>query len=212
MAHAKGAYVYADIIQAAGAVPIDVKASGVDFCCAAAYKWLMGDFGVAFLYVRPDRLAGLKRTQIGWRQVKEHTTHAFPLDAPGPALGDWRLGEDAASLFEVGTAAYSALAATAASLAYLQEIGMDAIIAHRRPLLRRLQDQLPRYGFAPLTPLSDATPFVAFSYAGAAARLTDVLARHSIKIQLGANRIRVSPSVYSDMDDIEQLIDVLSHA
>ena len=31
VAHARGALVYADIVQAAGAVPIDVKASGVDF-------------------------------------------------------------------------------------------------------------------------------------------------------------------------------------
>src|SRR3984957_468181 len=44
MAHSKGALVYADIIQAAGAVPLDVKATGVDFCCAGTYKWLMGDF------------------------------------------------------------------------------------------------------------------------------------------------------------------------
>ncbi len=31
IAHASGAYLYADIVQAAGAVPIDVRASGVDF-------------------------------------------------------------------------------------------------------------------------------------------------------------------------------------
>jgi selenocysteine lyase/cysteine desulfurase len=47
-AHASGAYVYADIIQAVGAVPIDVKATGVDFAASASYKWLMGDMGVGF--------------------------------------------------------------------------------------------------------------------------------------------------------------------
>ncbi|MGH8290945.1 MAG: aminotransferase class V-fold PLP-dependent enzyme [Steroidobacteraceae bacterium] len=55
-AHAKGSLVYADVIQAAGAIPIDVKDSGVDFCCAGTYKWMMGAFGTAFPYVRPDRL------------------------------------------------------------------------------------------------------------------------------------------------------------
>ena len=48
LAHAHGALVYADIIQAAGAVPIDVRASGVDFCACAGFKWLMSDFGLAF--------------------------------------------------------------------------------------------------------------------------------------------------------------------
>ena len=46
IAHSRGALVYADIIQGAGAVPIDVHAWGVDFCACATYKWLMGDFGV----------------------------------------------------------------------------------------------------------------------------------------------------------------------
>jgi rhodanese-related sulfurtransferase len=48
LAHANGAYVYADIIQAAGASPIDVKATGVDFAACASFKWLMADFGRAF--------------------------------------------------------------------------------------------------------------------------------------------------------------------
>jgi len=61
LAHANGAYVYADIIQAAGAVPIDVRAAGVDFAAAATYKWLMGDFGLAFLYVREDLLGSVIR-------------------------------------------------------------------------------------------------------------------------------------------------------
>src|SRR6202034_2265832 len=35
IAHAHGAHVYADIAQAAGAVPIDVRDSGVDFCACS---------------------------------------------------------------------------------------------------------------------------------------------------------------------------------
>ena len=38
LAHANGAYVYADIIQAAGASPIDVKATGVDFAARVDRK------------------------------------------------------------------------------------------------------------------------------------------------------------------------------
>ena len=57
LAHSHGAYVYADIVQAAGAVPIDVHATGLDFCACASYKWLMGDMGLRF-HVCPRRLAG----------------------------------------------------------------------------------------------------------------------------------------------------------
>ncbi len=83
MAHSRGALVFADIIQAAGAVPIDVRASGVDFCACASYKWLMGDFGAGFLYVREDRLDQLKRSQFGYRQIESFTSHTFPYDVPG---------------------------------------------------------------------------------------------------------------------------------
>ena len=65
LAHARGAYVFADIIQAVGAVPIDVRALGIDFASAGTYKWLMGERGFGFLYVRED-LQGtvLPTTQI----------------------------------------------------------------------------------------------------------------------------------------------------
>ena len=54
LAHARGAYLYADIMQAAGAVPIDVRAMGIDFAACSTFKWLMGVKGFAFMYVRAD--------------------------------------------------------------------------------------------------------------------------------------------------------------
>ena len=70
IAHARGAYVFADIIQAVGAVPVDVKALGIDFASSGTYKWLMGERGIGFLYVRED-LQGtvLPTTRYGHRQV-----------------------------------------------------------------------------------------------------------------------------------------------
>ena len=70
LAHARGAYVFADIIQAVGAVPVDMRALGIDFASAGTYKWLMGERGFGFLYVRED-LQGtvLPTTRYGHRQV-----------------------------------------------------------------------------------------------------------------------------------------------
>ena len=65
LAHAHGAYVYADIIQAAGSVPVDVKALGLDFAACSNYKWLQGARGSGFLYVK-EELAGFRgqRSQL----------------------------------------------------------------------------------------------------------------------------------------------------
>src|SRR5262245_5327248 len=57
LAHAHGALVYADIIHSAGAEPFDVKATGIDFAACSSFKWLMGDFGMGFLYAREDVLS-----------------------------------------------------------------------------------------------------------------------------------------------------------
>ena len=84
VAHSKGALVYADIIQAAGAIPIDVKQSGVDLACCGTYKWLMGEFGVAFLYVRPDRLEQLHVFSSAGDLLPVRTITCSPSTLPDP--------------------------------------------------------------------------------------------------------------------------------
>ena len=212
MAHRKGAYVYADIIQSVGAIPFDVKDSGVDFCCCGTYKWLMGDFGAAFLYVRPDRLKDLKRTYVGWRQAANEQSHVYPFDAPGPAIGDWTMRTGTAATFEVSTPSWSALAMAITSLDYVQSLGVENIARHRQPLIARLQDEMPKRGFIPLTPRNATGPVVSFAYKDAAARLDPLLKAERIQISTYDNRIRVSPSVYNDMDDIERLLKAVSRA
>ena len=89
LAHAHGAYVYADIIQAAGAVPIDVRASGVDFAAAATYKWLMGDFGLGFLYVREDLLdAVIQRPHWSYRSAADVDIHLLAVRSAVADAGD----------------------------------------------------------------------------------------------------------------------------
>ena len=80
LAHAHGAYVYADIIQAAGAVPIDVQAMGIDFAACSTYKWLMGLRGLAYLYVKKNLQGSVVRpTQFGVsRRAPPHTSRLPP--------------------------------------------------------------------------------------------------------------------------------------
>jgi selenocysteine lyase/cysteine desulfurase len=210
IAHKKGALVYADIIQGVGAVPLDVKACGVDFCCAGTYKWLMGEFGVAFLYVRPDRLPQLQRVQVGWRQIKSYRSHFLPFDSPGPVAGEYELRSDTASLFEVSTPNWSGLAAAVGAFEYINDIGVAQIARHREPMLRRLQEELPRHGFSPLTPPQFQGPCVAFSSQGMGSKFRQALKDEKIFITLYENRARISVSVYNSMDEIERLIKILS--
>ena len=70
LAHSVGAIFYADAIQAAGMIPIDVKAVGVDVLCAGTYKWMLGGFGVAPFYVRRDLLERIRLDRYGALHVE----------------------------------------------------------------------------------------------------------------------------------------------
>lgn len=207
-AHGRGVPVYADIIQAAGAIPIDVRMSGVDFCACSTYKWLMGDFGVGFLYVRGDRLGSLRRTQRGYRQLLGFGTHFLPHEPPNLDPVSYTQGAGTAALFEVGTLGSAAVAALRVSLSYLLDTGVATLQAYRRPMMARLQQALPPLGFEPLTPATSNGPIVSFALRDAMA-LKPALDAAAIRVELYPHRLRVSPSVFNSMDDIEFLIDVL---
>src|SRR3712207_1219647 len=53
-----GAALVVDGIQSLGAHPFDVADVGPDFLVASAYKWLLGPYGVGFMYVGEDYREG----------------------------------------------------------------------------------------------------------------------------------------------------------
>ena len=212
IAHSRGALVYADIIQAAGAVPIDVKDCNVDFCACSTYKWLMGDFGIGFLYVRKDRLPLLNRTLIGYRQIDNFTSHILPFDPPGDTAFESTALSTMSGHFEVGTFANEGIEALRYSVNYLNTIGVDAIQQYRQPLINLLQEKIPDDKFIALTPKNSNSPIVCFAYENAGRLLPPKLDHAGINIQVYEHYIRISPSFYNDMSEIEQLIEVLKKA
>jgi selenocysteine lyase/cysteine desulfurase len=210
LAHSRGAYVYADIVQAAGNTPIDVKASRVDFCACSSFKWLMGDFGLGFLYVREELLDQVvRRTQTGYQQA-DTQMHYLPSDPPADLPITWTLKSDASGHFEVGTYGQGAVNALAQSIPYLRRIGVEKIQAYRQPMLRRLQQEMPRLGFAAITPKDSPSALISFTMSGAEKRFAERLKQARVAVSLYGDRIRISPSLFNDMGDVEALLAALS--
>jgi selenocysteine lyase/cysteine desulfurase len=210
LAHASGAYVYADIIQAAGNTPIDVRASGVDFCACSTFKWLMGDFGLGFLYVRESLLDKvIRRSEYGYQQA-DTVMHYLPTDPPAAVPVTWTMHADARAHFQVGTYAQGTLNALAESLAYLQRIGVERIRAHRQPLLRRLHEELPRLGFTSITPPDSTSAIAAFIARDAEQRFAPRLKQANVSVTLSGERMRVAPSFFNDVHDVDRLLHALS--
>ena len=200
IAHARGAYVFADIIQAVGAVPVDVKALGIDFASAGTYKWLMGERGIGFLYVRED-LQGtvLPTTRYGHRQVANFNRADLTWEPlPGAAK------------YETGGIPVLLAAGVSAGIDYVNTLGLPNIRTHARQLTDRLQKELPPLGYTPLTPAGTETPTLAFSLKDAATtqkRLHD--GKVAGTIIANESRLRLAVSVFNTHEDIDRVVAVL---
>ena len=200
LAHARGAYVFADIIQAVGAVPIDVRALGIDFASTGTYKWLMGERGFGFLYVREEHQGKvLPTTRYGHRQVTNFNRAQLTWEPlPGAAM------------YESGNIPVLLAAAVSAGIGYVSEIGIDRIRAHARQLTDRLQTELPPLGYKSLTPRDTQTPIVAFELKDTDAATKALQASKVAATVIGnENRLRLSVSVFNNHDDIDRVVAVL---
>jgi len=209
LAHAHGAYVYADIVQAAGTTPIDVQASGVDFCACSSFKWIMGDFGLGFLFVKEALLDKvIQRTQYGYYQAQELESHFLPGDTPGTAPYSWQFIPGATGHFETGTPAIGAAQILSESLPYIRSLGVENIQAHRQPLLKKLREEMPRLGFAPLTPPESISAIMSFVVRNPE-EMRKRLAQARVNVRVSDRFIRVSPSVFNDLSDVDRLLEAL---
>ena len=210
LAHAHGAYVYADIIQGVGAVPFDVRATGVDFAATATYKWLMGDFGLGFLYLKEDLLGKvIHRPHWSYESAADTDIHLSPFDPKLATPLTWTPGTTAGQYFELGTMAYGVNAALGVSIPYILDLEVENIQRHRQPMIDRLQREMPRLGFVPQTPLDSTSPIVTFAHHDAE-RIRAKLDAARVNVRVADYWIRIAPSVYNDMADVERLLEALS--
>jgi selenocysteine lyase/cysteine desulfurase len=209
IARRRGALVYVDAVQAAGAVPIDVRASGVDFLAASTFKWLMGDFGFGFLYVRKDLLPKLQRDEFGFRQFVRFDYHLFATDPPAAKPFEVTPDDDTATgRFEIGTLGLAAKCAAATSIEALLATGVEELQRRRQPLIETIRSQLSNR-YQALTPNDSKSSILAFALRDAETKLATRLKSAGVTIALYDDRFRISPSIYNSQQDVGRLLDVL---
>lgn len=212
LAHAHGAHVYVDIVHGAGSTPLNLRAAGVDFAACASYKWLMGDFGLGFLYVRQSVQEKIRRPWWGYHQLAAFRSHAFPYDAPGPMPADYAPRDDASGRFAMGTTSWTGAVLLDNSLTWINQLGVEAITEARKPLAEAVQGELRRRGYEPLTPSDSRTALVAFALKDARAKLSERMTAAKVRLGLSQHRFRVSLAVFNDMNDVDRLLEALPSA
>ena len=208
LAHAHGAYLYADIIQGVGAVPFDVEAMGIDFAACSTFKWLMGVKGFGYLYVRED----LQGTVVKPAQHSGGVQFNYPpwVEKSDPDAAEIGFTPSTGpTSYEVSYPSYEGAICAQESLSYILRLGVHNIRNHSRTLTDRLQEELPAMGYPSITPKGNESSILAFVVKEpqkAMTRLKDagvhVAMRHG-------NKMRISPSVFNNQEDVDRLLEAL---
>jgi selenocysteine lyase/cysteine desulfurase len=198
IAHEHGAYLVVDGIQAAGALKVDVKRSGVDFYACGGYKWLVGCSGAGFLYVRGELIPEIEPVQFGYRSVEEH-------DIERPRL------KNSAKKYELGEPSYLSTVGTIAAIKMLLDLGPPAIEARVLKLSQRFYDGLEHLGVTIVSPKEKSmrSGVVSFSTRDPDATFK-LLKEKGFYLSLRPAGIRVAIDFYNTEEEIDRLLSVLA--
>jgi kynureninase len=194
-AHRVGAHVILDVFQAAGAIPIDVRALGADFAVGGVLKWLCGGPGVAYLYVREDLRAKLRPSLTGW------SAHRRPF-AFEPGSLDAR---DDSYRYLNGTPHIPALHACLPGLDILTQAGIENIRAKSIRMTTRLFEGAQSRGWRVNTPQNPAGRAGTLSIDCPHARevCRELLAREILCDYRPKAGVRLSPHFYNREDECD---------
>ena len=197
-ARAVGAISMVDAYQAVGAVPVDVKALGVDALTGGSVKWLCGGPGAGYLYVRPESRAALQPRLTGW--MAHPSPFAFDPGPMKPVDGPFR--------YLNGTPAIPAMYAARSGYEILLEIGVDAIREKSLRLTERIHEGAASRGWKVWTPREASKRGGTVSIGVPdAARACEELARRGVIVDWRPEvGLRVGPHFYNSEEDVDRCL------
>ncbi len=203
-----GALTVVDGSQAAGALPFDFGASGIDVYAVAGYKYLLGPVGTGVGLFSPSALNRLAVGDINWQSVagSENVTEL-------PTAIELRPGALRYDAHE--TSSLNNLLPLAESLRLVIEATPARVQAHARALCDRILAGLPA-GWEPASPLEPEARSHILCLRGPSAARTEAafeaLRAAKVVTSLRSGRIRVAPHLYNDAEDVDRLLAVLADA
>ena len=195
---AKGAMFLVDATHAAGILKIDVKTLDPDFLIFPTYKWLLGPYGRAFLYVARRHQNGtpLEQPSHARRSVKAEQD-VYLLDTR--YLADARR-------FDMGERDhFISMEMAAGGIEFVAELGQAAVVERLSYLTGLIAKQLAGVPVRLQETRVRAPHVLSVSFPkGMPEGLVDKLAAEKIFVAPRLGRIRVSPHVYNDEADVEK--------
>jgi selenocysteine lyase/cysteine desulfurase len=205
-AHEIGARLIIDGSQSLGAIPLDVARIRPDFLVTVGYKWLLGPFGVGYLYVAPEYRDGEPLEQ-NW--ILRDKSEDFA------RLVDYRDEYQAGSRrFDVGERTkFETIPMAIAALEQLTAWQVPRIADALGVVTAAIADRATDLGFEPLPPDQRSSHMLGIRLPESVrSRVLPTMADVNCFAAVRGDSLRVAPHLHITDHDVSRLIQALTSA
>lgn len=201
-----GAALVVDGIQSVGAHPFDVGVVRPDFLVASSYKWMLGPYGVGFMYVGEEWRAG-EPIEHNWINRKGSEDFARLIDYQD----DFQPG---ARRFDVGERSNFVLLPMASeALRQILAWGVENVSETIGELTDSIERRAAELGIEAMPRERRARHMIGLRLGPDAPRdLAARLASENVFVSVRGESVRVSPHLYNTERDVDRLFEALEQA
>jgi selenocysteine lyase/cysteine desulfurase len=199
-----GAALVVDAIQSLGAHPFDVREVRPDFLVASAYKWLLGPYGVGFLYADEGWREGepIEHNWINRRGSEDFSGLVSYEDAFQPGARRYDVGE---------RANFALLPIANEALRRILDWGVENVSETIGGLTDLIEEEARERGIEAVPKESRARHMIGLKLGSPApGNLAARLAAQGVYVSVRGESVRVSPHLYNTERDVERLFAALA--
>jgi selenocysteine lyase/cysteine desulfurase len=201
-----GAALLVDATHGVGVIATDVKTLDPDFLIFPTYKWVLGPYGRAFVYVARRHQDGvpLEQTAFGRRDVRAENPVYFADTRYLPDARRYDMGE---------RDHFISMEMAAIGMEMMASWGADAIVKRLSALTQRMSDGLAGVNLRLPDVRFRAPHILCLGFAGdELGTLMPALAKEQVYVASRLGRMRVSPHVYNDEADVDRFVAAMKRA
>jgi selenocysteine lyase/cysteine desulfurase len=204
---AVGAALVIDASQSLGACPLDLDVVQPDFLVTVGYKWLLGPYGLGYLYAAPKWRESGTPLEQSWltRSGSEDFSRL------NDYTDEYRSG---ARRFNVGEFPQFVLVPMAiAALRQILTWEVKHISEGLSPLTEKIAQLAADQGYSVLPNEQRCAHMIGIRHpSGIPDGLTNLLKQAKVFVSIRGDSIRVAPHLYNDPNDVDRLFEILRMA
>jgi selenocysteine lyase/cysteine desulfurase len=210
----RGASFLIDATHSAGVLTMDVRRLDPDFVIFPTYKWLLGPYGRAFLYIARRHQGGipLEQTSFGRRDVRAENEVYFADVSYLPDARRFDMGE---------RDHFISMEMASIGMEMMAEWGASAVVQRLLMLTERIAEGLHGIGVSAPERRFRAPHILSLCFRslgfknlgfknGMPAGLVEGLASEGIYVAARLGRMRISPHVFNDEADADRFVAALA--